>query len=126
MEVIVSYGPRIKKIFLLDEDDDDDDDNDDEESVLISTIRGGNSRVQEDENSEIEMSMLMIRRKEKVIKYRKLIEDCGSKLGYETELLMMVISSLEAIPRETMEDLLKLTGHKEGQISKARCLRPDV
>ena len=54
-------------------------------------------------------STLSLRRSEKLEKYRNLINDCNEKFNCETTLLVFIISSLGAIPVETIEDLKKVT-----------------
>jgi hypothetical protein len=113
VEVTVPYGSRTKERSSRDDDEEEDEDG----PILISTTRREVLRGQE-EDSEKETATLEIRRRDKVEKYQKLIEECERKLDYEVELLVVVISSLGAIPKETMNDLRKLAGFKGSQTSK--------
>jgi hypothetical protein len=55
-----------------------------------------------------ELSTLEVRRREKVAKYSKLVQDCKRIFGLECKLHIIVVSSLGAIPKETLTTLQKL------------------
>jgi hypothetical protein len=55
-----------------------------------------------------EMSTLEVRRREKVRKYSKLVSDCERVFSLKTNLFVIVISSLGAIPSETVKTVEKL------------------
>lgn len=54
-------------------------------------------------------STLTLRRNQKLEKYRNLVEECNNKFNCETTLLVFVISSLGAIPADTVNELKKVT-----------------
>ena len=56
-----------------------------------------------------QQSTLMIRRREKSDKYKSLVEECKKQLNCEATLLVYIVSSLGALPAETLEDLKKVT-----------------
>lgn len=62
------------------------------------TDRGGESQ-----------STLTVRRNEKLDKYLNLVNECSSQFNCETTLLVYIVSSLGAMPAETIEDLRKVT-----------------
>lgn len=55
------------------------------------------------------LATLMIRRREKSDKYKSLVEECKKQLNCEATLLVYIVSSLGALPAETLEDLKKVT-----------------
>jgi hypothetical protein len=72
--------------------------------------RNVNEDDEEAENDPEEISTLEVRRREKVRKYQKLLEDCKKVFGVECKLHIIVVSSLGAIPKETEITLKKLLG----------------
>jgi hypothetical protein len=63
---------------------------------------------EEEEPDAEELSTLEVRRREKVAKYSKLVQDCKSIFGLECKLHVVIVSSLGAIPKETLTTLQKL------------------
>ena len=56
---------------------------------------------------------LEIRRKQKLRKYEQLVEECKTQFNCEAELLVLIVSSLGAIPNDTIHDLRKITNNKK-------------
>ena len=69
-------------------------------------------------------STLVIRREEKINKYKDYIELCKNRLNLKVELYVIVISSLGIIPKETNKDLMKLfDGNKKVlHLTARRCV----
>ena len=60
-------------------------------------------------DNEETISSLLQRRKQKLAKYNGLIDDCKQQFNCQAELLVIIVSSLGAIPSETIDDLKKIT-----------------
>ena len=56
---------------------------------------------------------LELRRQQKLKKYERLIKECETQFNCEAELLVLIVSSLGAIPNETLHDLQKITNNKK-------------
>ena len=56
---------------------------------------------------------LDLRRAQKINKYKPLVECCKSQFNCDVELFVIVVSSLGAMPKETINDLIKLTKSKQ-------------
>lgn len=54
-------------------------------------------------------STLVIRRREKLNKYQKLVDDCRNQLNCNVSLFVFIVSSLGAIPDDTINELKKVT-----------------
>lgn len=55
-------------------------------------------------------STLDIRLCQKINKYKNLIDDCIQQFDCKAELFVLIVSSLGAIPKDTLDDLKLLTG----------------
>lgn len=60
------------------------------------------------DNDETIPSLLQ-RRRQKLAKYNGLIDDCKQQFNCQAELLVIIVSSLGAIPSETIDDLKKFS-----------------
>ena len=58
-------------------------------------------------------STLSSTRKMKINKYKNLIEDCKSQFNCEVNFYVIIVSSLGAVPNETLGDLDKITSSKK-------------
>lgn len=56
-----------------------------------------------------QVSTLTIRRKEKLEKYNNLVKECKRQLQCDATLLIYIVSSLGALPSETLDDLKRVT-----------------
>ena len=65
------------------------------------------------------ISTLTVRRNDKITKYKCLVNDCHSQFHCETKLFVFVISSLGAIPRETLDELKAVTGSNKTALKLA-------
>ena len=68
-------------------------------------------------------SSLTIQRNVKLNKYKKLVEDCKKKFRVDATLYVIVVSSLGAVPKETMEEIKRLLEHntKLAKLVAKRC-----
>jgi len=62
-----------------------------------------------DDNDNNPVSTLTIRRNEKTEKYSNLVEECKKQLHCDASLLVYIVSSLGALPHETLAELKKVT-----------------
>lgn len=60
-------------------------------------------------DNEESISSLLQRRKQKLAKYSGLIDDCKQQFSCQAELLVIIVSSLGAMPSDTIDDLKKIT-----------------
>lgn len=63
-------------------------------------------------NGEME-STLSRSRKAKIAKYADLVDDCKNQFNCEVNFFTIIVSSLGAIPKETLDDLSKITKSKK-------------
>lgn len=67
-------------------------------------------------------STLDSRREEKLNKYQELINDCKNTFNLKVNYFVVVVSSLGAVPKETLNDLYKLYNNKKtAQLVAKRC-----
>ena len=65
-----------------------------------------------DHDSDERRSTLETRRKQKENKYKELVESCERQFNCSVTFLVIIVSSLGAIPKDTMKDLKKLVKNK--------------
>ena len=75
------------------------------------------------DTNEGKISSLTIRRKEKLEKYKDLVEDCNNTFNCNTNLYVIVVSSLGAIPKETYKDIKALLHNDKykAKLTSKRC-----
>ena len=67
----------------------------------------------------VSTSTLSVRRKEKICKYKQLIEDCKAEFSCDATLLVFVISSVGACPVETVNELKRITDNTKDALKLA-------
>lgn len=60
------------------------------------------------ESDDATSTTLDARRLQKINKYKSLVEDCKQQFKCEVELLVIIVSSLGAVPKETIDDIKKI------------------
>ena len=63
-----------------------------------------------DDDEHGTISTLNLRRQQKLNKYKSLIEDCKVQFNCDVDFFVIVVSSLGAIPSETLDELKRITG----------------
>ena len=81
--------------------------------IVEFTIPFGQNTKRNGRGEEQEMRTLEKARKDKEEKYKTLVNKCQEELGLNTEYYIIVISSLGAMPEETLEELRKIFGTKK-------------
>ncbi|KAH0795120.1 hypothetical protein GPJ56_000963 [Histomonas meleagridis] len=71
------------------------------------------------DNDRERVSTLELARKKKIEKYSKLVEEIRTNWKAKVSLFVIVVSSLGAVPNETLKDLVSLTGDKKKAIIAA-------
>lgn len=85
-------------------------------SIVEFTIPYGMMSDQDGNNR----STLDIRREEKIDKYNNLLNDCKRQFNCDAKLFVIIVSSLGAIPKESVDELKNITG-SEKAAAKLAC-----
>ena len=68
--------------------------------------------------NELPTSTLDLRRQQKLSKYKPLMEACKAQFNCDVNLYVIIVSSLGALPKETINDLKLITGSNWKRIAK--------
>ena len=78
--------------------------------IIEITVPYGMLSDNNDENRRI--STLETRRKQKTEKYKELVKECERQFGCKVRFSVIIVSSLGALPKETVSELRKFTMNK--------------